>query len=60
MIGADPCTTGQHLKGVELDAKGFVVTRDGFATSVPDCSLSVTCAPGPSSGSRRRSARDPW
>jgi len=21
--------------GVELDAKGFVVTRDGFVTSVP-------------------------
>ena len=24
-----------HEVGVELDAKGFVVTRDGFATSVP-------------------------
>ena len=35
MIGADPCTTWLHDVGVELDAKGFVVTRDGFATSVP-------------------------
>lgn len=35
MIGADPCTTWLHELGVELDANGFVVTRDGFATSVP-------------------------
>jgi thioredoxin reductase (NADPH) len=35
MIGADPCTAWLHEVGVELDAKGFVVTRDGFATSVP-------------------------
>ncbi len=35
MIGADPCTTWLRDVGVELDAKGFVVTRDGFATSVP-------------------------
>jgi hypothetical protein len=35
MIGADPSTTWLHEVGVELDAKGFVVTRDGFATSVP-------------------------
>jgi len=35
MIGADPCTTWLHEVGVELDAKGFVVTRDGFTTSVP-------------------------
>jgi thioredoxin reductase (NADPH) len=35
MIGADPCTTWLHDAGVELDDKGFVVTRDGFATSVP-------------------------
>jgi hypothetical protein len=35
MIGADPCTTWLHEVGVELDAKGFVVTEDGFATSVP-------------------------
>lgn len=35
MIGADPCTTWLDDVGVELDAKGFVVTRDGFATSVP-------------------------
>ena len=34
MIGADPCTTWLHEVGVELDAKDFVVTRDGFATSV--------------------------
>jgi len=35
MIGADPCTTWLHDAGVELDAKGFVVTRDGFATTMP-------------------------
>ena len=35
MIGADPCTTWLHDVGVELDAKDFVVTRDGFATSLP-------------------------
>jgi thioredoxin reductase (NADPH) len=35
MIGADPCTTWLREVGVELDAKGFVVTRDGFVTSVP-------------------------
>ena len=35
MIGADPCTTWLHEAGVELDAKGFVVTREGFLTSVP-------------------------
>jgi thioredoxin reductase (NADPH) len=35
MIGADPCTTWLPEAGVELDAKGFVITRDGFATSVP-------------------------
>jgi thioredoxin reductase (NADPH) len=35
MIGAEPRTTWLHEAGVELDAKGFVVTRDGFATSVP-------------------------
>ena len=35
MIGADPCTTRLPDAGVELDAKGFVVTHDGFATSVP-------------------------
>jgi Pyridine nucleotide-disulphide oxidoreductase len=35
MIGADPSTTWLHEVGVELDAKGFVVTRDGFVTSVP-------------------------
>ena len=35
MIGADPCTAWLREVGVELDAKGFVVTRDGFATSVP-------------------------
>jgi thioredoxin reductase (NADPH) len=35
MIGANPCTTWLHDIGVDLDAKGFVVTRDGFLTSVP-------------------------
>jgi thioredoxin reductase (NADPH) len=35
MIGADPCTTWLCEVGVELDAKGFVVTHDDFTTSVP-------------------------
>jgi thioredoxin reductase (NADPH) len=35
MIGADPCTTWLHDSGVELDAKGFVVARGDFATSIP-------------------------
>jgi len=35
MIGADPCTTWLQHSGVELDAKGYVVTRNSFATSVP-------------------------
>jgi thioredoxin reductase (NADPH) len=35
MIGADPCTTWLQDVGVELDANGFVVTHDGFATTVP-------------------------
>jgi len=35
MIGADPGTTWLHEVGVELDAKGFIVTSDGFVTSVP-------------------------
>jgi len=35
MIGAEPRTTWLRGSGVELDDKGFVVTRDGFATSVP-------------------------
>jgi thioredoxin reductase (NADPH) len=35
MIGADPSTTWLREVGVELNAKGFVVTRDGFVTSVP-------------------------
>jgi thioredoxin reductase (NADPH) len=35
MIGAEPCTTALVDAGVELDAKGFVVTHDGFATSAP-------------------------
>ncbi len=35
MIGAEPGTTWLRELGVELDAKGFVVTGDGFATSVP-------------------------
>jgi thioredoxin reductase (NADPH) len=35
MIGAEPCTTALPGVGVELDEKGFVVTREGFETSVP-------------------------
>jgi thioredoxin reductase (NADPH) len=35
MIGADPCTTWLRDAGVELDDKGFVVSKDGFATSQP-------------------------
>jgi thioredoxin reductase (NADPH) len=35
MIGAAPGTTWLREVGVELDDKGFVVTHDGFATSVP-------------------------
>ena len=35
LIGAEPCTTALPDAGVELDAKGFVVTHAGFATSVP-------------------------
>jgi thioredoxin reductase (NADPH) len=35
MIGAQPCTTWLHGAGIDLDTKGFVVTHDGFATSLP-------------------------
>jgi thioredoxin reductase (NADPH) len=35
MIGADPCTTWLHDIGVDLDVKGFVLTHDSFATSIP-------------------------
>jgi thioredoxin reductase (NADPH) len=35
MIGAEPCTTWLHEAGLDLDAKGFVVTHDGLATSLP-------------------------
>ncbi|WP_152363941.1 FAD-dependent oxidoreductase [Microlunatus speluncae] len=35
MIGAQPHTGWLEDSGVELDAKGFVLTHDGFATSVP-------------------------
>ena len=35
LIGAAPCTTALPGAGVELDEKGYVITRDGFATSVP-------------------------
>ncbi|MDG4820594.1 FAD-dependent oxidoreductase [Asanoa sp. WMMD1127] len=35
MIGAEPGTSWLHDAGVDLDDKGFVVTHDGFATSVP-------------------------
>ena len=34
MIGAVPRTAWLHDAGVELDDKGFVITRDGFGTSV--------------------------
>ena len=34
MIGAVPRTAWLHDAGVELDAKGFVMTRGTFATSV--------------------------
>jgi len=35
MIGAVPRTAWLHDAGVELDPKGFVTTREGYATSVP-------------------------
>ena len=35
LIGAAPRTTALIGTGVELDDKGFVVTGDGHATSVP-------------------------
>ena len=35
MIGAEPRTTWLHDIGVDLDAKGFVLTHDSFATSIP-------------------------
>ena len=35
MIGADPHTGWLDAVGVELDDKGFVVTQDGFTTTVP-------------------------
>ena len=35
MIGAEPRTTWLKDAGVELDDKGFVVTHDGFATTMP-------------------------
>ena len=35
MIGADPRTTWLHDTGVQLDPHGYVVTSNGFATSVP-------------------------
>ena len=35
MIGADPHTGWLGAVGVELDDKGFVVTQDGFTTTVP-------------------------
>jgi thioredoxin reductase (NADPH) len=35
MIGAQPGTAWLAGSGVELDEKGFVVTHDGFATSLP-------------------------
>jgi thioredoxin reductase (NADPH) len=35
MIGADPHTGWLDAAGVGLDDKGFVVTQDGFTTTVP-------------------------
>ncbi len=35
MIGAEPHTGWLHDVGVELDDKGFVVTPDGFSSTVP-------------------------
>ncbi len=35
LIGAAPCTTALPGAGVELDDQGYVITHDGFATSVP-------------------------
>lgn len=35
MIGAEPCTTALSDAGVELDENGFVITHDGFTTSIP-------------------------
>jgi len=35
LIGAEPCTTALLDAGVELDDQGFVVTTDGYATSLP-------------------------
>jgi thioredoxin reductase (NADPH) len=35
MIGAEPGTSWLRGAGVELDPRGFVVTHDGFGTSVP-------------------------
>ena len=35
LIGAAPCTTALPAVGVELDDKGYILTRDGYSTSVP-------------------------
>jgi len=35
LIGAEPCTTALLDAGVELDDKGFVVTRNGYESSEP-------------------------
>ena len=35
LIGAEPCTSALSGSSVELDDKGFVITRDGYATSQP-------------------------
>jgi thioredoxin reductase (NADPH) len=35
LIGAEPCTTALRGAGVDLDDKGFVITKDGYTTSVP-------------------------
>ncbi len=68
MIGAEPNTEWLH-GCVDLDAKGFVRTgqdRDGRRLESPllppprASSQSATCAPGRSSASPPRSARDWW
>jgi len=35
LIGAEPCTTALVEAGVELDDHGFVITGDGYSTSLP-------------------------
>jgi thioredoxin reductase (NADPH) len=35
LIGAEPCTTALVEAGVELDDHGFVITGEGYSTSLP-------------------------